>query len=584
MLYLLYLRSGFIKKFPLTKKIVFLGSSSKNDFSLDDTFVSQKHAKINVFENHITIEDLGSTNGIFIETKRIQKAKIEINQYFRVGYLNFFLKEGNSQDFIISEKVQPVLNKISNMFADKGDKTQEAINLLYTESLIGMLQICFKLDDFVDIFKYTKKLLDQSLKKGSLVLVSRENNNNIIESKWNYNKKYYSNLFEILQFEDIFQKTYINKKIADSLFFCSFPFILSTRTLILIYLLETVKAIPTGTINFLKNLSVEISLVYSLIEQNKITIEKKGGKAPEIITNNQIMLNFLSKCKKIADGDLFVIIEGETGTGKELVARFIHSQSKRSSGNFVGLNCSAVPENLMEDELFGHEKGAFTDAKNQRKGKLELSSGGTLVLDEISDMPLSLQKKLLRAIQEKQFYRIGGNQLVKVDLRIVCLTHSNILELMKEGKFREDLFYRLNHVTLNILPLRERKEDIIPLINHFVKIFSNEKRITIKGFSREAIKALEMYDWPGNVRELQNEIKKIIFLSEGGDLIDSSLLKTEIIHFFKEHISSGKFNATEKEKILKLLKKHKWNKTLVSMEMEISRTTLYEKLKKYNIR
>ena len=532
MLYLLYPKSGFIKKFPLNKKTIFLGSSIKNDLNLDDTFVSQKHARIDVFENHITIEDLGSTNGIFIETSRIKKAKIEVNQYFRIGYLNFFLKEGSSQEFTVSKKVQPVSDKISNMFAKKGDKTQEALKLLYTEPLIEMLQIGFKLDDFVDIFKYTKKILDQSLKKGCLVLVARENNNNIIESKWHYNKKYYDYVFEILQFEDIFQNTYINNKIKNTFSFCSFPFILSTRTIVLIYLLETETTISTKNISFLKDLAVEISLVYSLIEQNKIIIEKKKGIAPEIITKNQIMINLLSKCKKIAASDLFLIIEGETGTGKELVARYIHSQSERNSGNFVGLNCSAVPENLMEDELFGHEKGAFTDAKDQRKGKLELSSEGTLVLDEIGDMPLSLQKKLLRAIQEEHFYRIGGNRLVEVDLRIVCLTHSNILELVKEGKFREDLFYRLNHVTLNILPLRERKEDIIPLINHFVRTFSIEKKIKIKGFTKEAIKALEMYDWPGNVRELQNEIKKVIFLSEDGELIDLFMLKNEIIHFY----------------------------------------------------
>jgi DNA-binding NtrC family response regulator len=155
----------------------------------------------------------------------------------------------------------------------------------------------------------------------------------------------------------------------------------------------------------------------------------------------------------------------------------------------------------MEVELFGHEKGAFTDAKNQRKGKLELSSGGTLVLDEIGDMPLSLQKKLLRAIQEEQFYRIGGNQAIRVKFRIICLTHTDIEKLMKTNVFREDLYYRLNHVTLRILPLRERKEDIVPLINYFVRLFSHENQITIKGFSQEAITALELYDWPGNIRE-----------------------------------------------------------------------------------
>ncbi|MCK4836457.1 MAG: sigma 54-interacting transcriptional regulator [Candidatus Aminicenantes bacterium] len=585
MLYLLYLRSGFIKKFPLTKKTIIIGRSSKNDLSINESFISQKHAKINVFKKHIIVEDLGSTNGIFIETTKIHKAKIEINQYFRIGYLNIFLKEGNVQDFVISKKVQPVLNRISKMFTVKGDKTQEAIKLLYSEPLIEMLQIGFKLEEFVDIFRFAKKVFDRALGKGSLILITRENNNNIIESKWNYKKEYYPLILEILQLENIFQKTRINEKILDAFYFCSFPFISSVRCMLFIYLLETEESIPQKTIKFLKDLSVEISIIDSLIEQNKKIIQKEKAEIPEIITNNPIMLNFLSKCKRIANSDLFVIIEGETGTGKELVAKFIHFNSKRNSGNFVALNCAAIPENLMENELFGHEKGAFTDAKNQRKGKLDLSSGGTFVLDEIGNMPLSLQKKLLRAIQEEQFYRIGGNLPIKVDLRIICLTHTNILELLKKEIFREDLYYRLNHVTLKILPLRERKEDIAPLINHFVKIFSKENQITIKGFSKEAIKAMEMYDWPGNVRELQNEIKKIISLSDDDDIIDLSRLKDEIIHFYNQRKKpSEKFNETEKEIMLNLLKKHRWNKTLVSREMKISRTALYQKLNKFNIK
>jgi len=562
-----------------------LGRSSKNDLSLDEPMVSEEHAKITVFKKHIVIEDLESTNGVFIDTTKINEAKIEINQNFRVGYLIFFLKRGNPQEFVISEKVQPVLNKISNMFNAKRDETKEAIKLLYTEPLIEMLQIGFSLEELGDILKYAKKTFDQTLKQGCLILLARENNNTIIESTWNYNKKYYSLVFEMLQFEDIFQRAYIDKKIDNSFSYCSFPFISSKRHLLLIYLLKTEKSIPVKNIEFLKDLSVEVSIIDSLIEQSKTIPGKEDKNAPEIITNNQIFLNLLLKCKKIAVSDLFVMIEGETGTGKELIARYIHFKSKRSSGNFVALNCAAIPENLMEDDLFGHEKGAFTDAKDQKKGKLELSSGGTLILDEIGDMPLSMQKKFLRAIQEEQFYRLGGNQSIKVDLRIICLTHKSISELVDQQIFRKDLYYRLNHVTLKILPLRERKDDITPLINNFVTSFSKKSQVVINGFSDEAIKALESYDWPGNVRELQNEIFKIMSLAEDGDFIDLSMLKDEIIHFYKERKTAGKeFNEAEKEKILRLLQKHKWNKTMVANEMKISRTALYDKFKKYDIK
>ena len=585
MLYLLYLKSGFIKKFPLTKKAITIGRSANSDLLLNESFVSLKHARITIFKDHIFIEDLGSTNGIFIETKKILKSKIKINQHFRIGYINIFLKQGNPQDFILSKKAQPILNRISNILTTQADKTQEAINLLYTEPMIKMLQIGFKLEEFSDMFIFATPVFDQTLGKGCLVLITRENSNNIIESKWNYNETYYPVLFEIFQFENIFEKTHINEPITESFHFCSFPFVLSSRSMLMIYLQKTKKPIVQKKIEFLKDLSVEISIIDSLIQQNKPLSESGNQFSPHIITNNQIMPNFLAKCKKIANSDLFVIIGGETGTGKELIAKFIHFHSKQKSGNFVALNCAAIPENLMEDELFGHEKGAFTDAKNQRKGKLELSSGGTLVLDEIGDMPLSLQKKLLRAIQEGQFYRIGGNQPIRVKFRIICLTHTVIEELVKTNIFREDLYYRLNHVTLRILPLRERKEDIVPLINYFVRLFSHETQITIKGFSQEAITALELYDWPGNIRELQNEIKKVISLADDNDMIHLSKLKESIQHFYQERKPTPVSNIkTEKQRIIKLLEKYKWNKTLVAKEIQISRTALYQKLNKYKIK
>ncbi len=586
MLYLLYHRSGFIKKFPLTKKVIQLGRSSGNDMNINESFISQKHAKINVYKKHIIIEDLGSKNGIFIDTDRITKAKVEINKSFRIGHSVFFLKEGSFGDFDLSSEVYTGIKDGINIDLKKGDKTQEAINLLYAEPFIEMLQIGYNLEELGDIFKPAKDLFENSLNTGSLVLISSENDSNNIDSEWNYDENMYPTIFDILQAKDIFQNPQINQRAGDRFVFCSFPFILSTKKRLLIYLLESDKNISADKVKFLTNLSVEISVIDSLIDQISISPKEEGRDTPEIITNNQILLNLLSKSKKIAVTDLFVIIHGETGTGKELIARFIHSHSKRYKKEFVALNCAAIPENLMEDELFGHEKGSFTDASKQKKGKLELSSGGTLILDEIGDMPLSLQKKLLRAIQEEQFYRIGGNVPITVNLRIICLTHKNISDLVSDKIFREDLFYRLNHVSLNLIPLRERKDDILHLINYFVKFFSKKNSILIRGFTRESLKALESYDWPGNIRELKNEINKIISLSENDDIVDLSHLKDEIIMQLnlpgRKMIPNDK--STEKEMIIELLNKHKWNKTLVAADMKISRTALYDKLKKYGIK
>jgi len=360
--------------------------------------------------------------------------------------------------------------------------------------------------------------------------------------------------------------------------------------MVLVYM--TNSAVPEGTADFLEGLAMEISVIHSLLEQSqrpraeKVDKDKDKGKrekVPEIITVNPKMLNLLAQCKKIAGSNLFVLIEGETGTGKELLARYIHFQSRRSYGNFIALNCAAIPENLMENELFGHEKGAFTDASTQRMGKLELASGGTLVLDEIGDMPLNLQAKLLRTLQEGQFYRVGGNVPIKVDLRIICLTNKNVKELMEKKTFREDLYYRIAHVSLRVPPLRERKEDIVPLINHFMEIASNETGIIIKGFSDKAIKAMEVYDWPGNVREFENEMAKILNLSEHNDIIDLDMLKAEIADFYEAN--SPDYWSPEKEKAIltMLLEKHRWNKSLAAKELNISRTTLYEKLKKHGL-
>ena len=582
MLYLLYLRNGFIKKFPLDKKHILLGRSKKCDLFLDEAFVSKEHAELTVHPQWITIKDLGSTNGIFTEAGEIQETRIILNQWFRIGYLKFFLKEGNASEFVLSDKIQPLFNRISNAMAGKEEKTTAALNILYTESLVEMLQIGFSLQTYGNLFQHGDDFLKSTLQKGCLLLVSKKEKMFRIESQWNYLKKYTLEFNRIVKLEELFQETIKNRKSNSSHYFCSFPLHLPQQTMVLIYITEM--AISDEMTDFLEALAVEIAVIHSLMEHNKSSPPgKKPEKAPNIITMNSKMLNLLSQCKKIAASALFVLIEGETGSGKELIARFIHYQSKRSQENFIALNCAAIPENLMEVELFGNEKGAYTDAKAQRRGKLELASHGTLVLDEIGDMPLNLQAKLLRTIQEGQFYRVGGNQPIKVDLRIICLTNKNVKELMEKKLFREDLYYRIAHVSLHVPPLRERKEDIVPLINHFMEIFSNQTGVIIKGFSHRAIKAMETYDWPGNIREFQNEMLKILNLAEDNDIIDIDMLKSEIVSFYEANNPGNWTPQMEKDRLLALLKQHKWNKSLVAKDLDISRTTLYEKLKKHGI-
>ncbi|HYM32608.1 MAG TPA: PEP-CTERM-box response regulator transcription factor [Candidatus Cybelea sp.] len=244
----------------------------------------------------------------------------------------------------------------------------------------------------------------------------------------------------------------------------------------------------------------------------------EGGALKGVITSCAAMLDVCRLVEKIAPTDVTVMLVGESGTGKEVLARAMHDLGPRAGKPFVAINCGAIPENLLESELFGHEKGSFTGAVRQSLGKVELANHGTLLLDEIGDVPLPLQVKLLRFLQERVIERIGGRQLIPVDVRIICATNRNIAELIREQRFREDLYYRLNEFTINIPALRERPGDPVLLAHYFLNEFSGAYRREIKGFTTAARTALARHAWPGNVREMQNRIKRAVLIAEG-DLI-----------------------------------------------------------------
>jgi transcriptional regulator with GAF, ATPase, and Fis domain len=222
--------------------------------------------------------------------------------------------------------------------------------------------------------------------------------------------------------------------------------------------------------------------------------------------------------RKVADSDSTVMIQGESGTGKELVARMLHFNSLRKDRPLVPVNCGAIPENLLESELFGHEKGAFTGATHARMGRFELANGGTIFLDEIGEMSLPLQVKLLRVLQEREFERVGGNRTIHVDVRIVAATNQDLETLVEEKRFRKDLFYRLNVIPIVIPPLRERRSDIPLLIDHFLTHFNQTKHTEVSGLAPDALHPLTEYDWPGNIRELENMIERLVVLKKRGVL------------------------------------------------------------------
>lgn len=284
-----------------------------------------------------------------------------------------------------------------------------------------------------------------------------------------------------------------------------------------------------------------------------------------------------------------VLITGESGTGKELVARAIHNQGKRKENLFVTVNCAAIPENLIESELFGHEKGSFTGAFERRIGKFELASGGTLFLDEISSLPYPMQAKLLRALQEKEIERIGGSKPIPVDVRIIAATNTDLKEQVKKGNFREDLFFRLNVIPINIPPLRERPGDIPLLINHFLHIFNKEFHKKIKGFKKSALAHLTTYHWPGNVRELENLMERLVALSSENYLAKEKLppeiTKTKLAPGAEDNYALSLKEASrrfEADFINKVLQKAGGSKSKAAKMLGIHRNTLLALQKKYH--
>jgi two-component system NtrC family response regulator len=297
----------------------------------------------------------------------------------------------------------------------------------------------------------------------------------------------------------------------------------------------------------------------------------------------QKMQDIFSLIRKVSTTEVPVLITGESGTGKELVARAMHRLSNRQAEPFVVINCGAIPENLLESELFGHEKGAFTGAHIQRKGRFEMAEGGTLFLDEIGELPMSLQVKLLRFLQERVVERVGGREQIVVDARVLAATNRDLKEAMKEGSFREDLYFRLGVILISLPPLRERGGDTLLLARAFLERYADENKRKIKGFTHEAIDAIEQYGWMGNVRELENRIKRAVIMAENAKITPADL-EMEAPHPRSEGMGLKEARETlEKELLLKALSRHKGNLTKAAAELGVSRPTLYDMMEKFGI-
>jgi DNA-binding NtrC family response regulator len=319
----------------------------------------------------------------------------------------------------------------------------------------------------------------------------------------------------------------------------------------------------------------------------------KSFSIGNIIGKSKAMENIFKVVRQIADSKSTVLIMGESGTGKELISRAIHYNSNRKNFPFVTINCAAIPETLIESELFGHERGAFTNAIEKKLGRFEIAQHGTLFLDEIAELSLSTQAKILRFLEEKEFNRVGGSKTIKVEVRLITATNRDLNQLLKKGEFREDLYYRINVVPIVIPPLRERKEDIPMLLEHFIKKFNAENNKNLKGVSKEALELMMNYDWPGNIRELENLIERIIALTSNEYIqhneLPFSLINIPKINGLKESVLNGKVSFLEAEEefekgiILDALKRANYVQSHAAEMLRISRRILKYKMEKLGI-
>jgi two-component system NtrC family response regulator len=356
---------------------------------------------------------------------------------------------------------------------------------------------------------------------------------------------------------------------------------------------NALRAIASGAYDFYQKpidpdvLSLIVDRAYQLYEleeeNRRLAIAESESPLDGVLGASKAMLSACRLVEKVGPSEATSLILGESGTGKELIAQALHHLSPRKNKSFVALNCAAIPDNLLESELFGYEKGAFTGAVKQTKGKIETASGGTLFLDEIGDMPMSLQAKMLRFLQERVIERLGGRDAIEVDVRIVCATHRNLQQLIKDGGFREDLFYRISEIVIEIPALRDRENDKLLLAQTFLQRFSEKNGRSFRGFTEQARVVIDSYEWPGNVRELENRVKRAVVLAE------NSQITIEDLGFDEKNKLPESLNLrqvreqVEREVLQRALAIYNNNVTHAAEAMGISRPSLYQLVKKLDL-
>ncbi len=618
-----------------------IGRSEENDICIPDASVSRFHAEIRKKQLHYVIYDLESKNGVIVNGKIVKESVLLKNDEIKIGTTVFLYDSdlnlhnavfGNKSLLIMPSEDETIRTQYLESSADLSEDEKSALSVIqnisdlfspdFSKSFNEIL--CEIISQIIKIFRAERGailLYDEILKELRPMIIKGDNDNMVISSKVIYecfrerkslliSGRNTYNCSKIIS--DDSESTSGSKEIFTSTI--SAPMVIDKKCIgVIILEKDTIDYFSLKDLRIFQSLGFLFSYAVLQAEQNdklRNIMETTSEQSKQIIGNSPKIKDAFSMIDKVAAHDTTVIITGETGTGKELFAKEIHNRSHRRDNLFIAVNCSSIPKELFESEFFGYEKGSFTGAVKLTIGKIEAAHGGTLFLDEIGDMPADLQPKLLRFLQDKAFYRVGGTKPVRADVRIITATNKNIDEEIKKGTFREDLWFRLSIMQINLPPLRERKSDIKLLAEHFLQRFSKEFKKNILGFTDNALILLEKQEWKGNVRELSNCIeravlmtdKKILDASElifsayalkenNADLILSENLNKEktikdfsdLLNLFKMDENNFSLRDAEKFIIKYALEKCEHNQIKASKLLNIHRNTLANKIKEYDL-
>ena len=577
-----------IRDFPVRKPIVSIGRASSNDIVLTDALVAPTHANILRKPKHLTIAVVDKSNELYVNGKKVRKADLKPGDTLLVGMFELSIHEGEPSAQASAADLAPELqvDALSRLVAFSETLMDESTpDKLFGALLKQVVELTQAEKGFVIVLQGGNRHLAAShnVKKGTLDLsrISDSIVERVVEGR---KPLIVSDALKDQRFGKA--KSVVDLQLSSVM---CVPLIHRNELLGVIYLgNDSVKALfDEGTLALLQVFAAQASLlVNTALLLNELKVSNKNlreqlrsASQGQMIGSSGSMKEIFKVMRRIAPTDLTVLILGETGTGKEMVARELHRLSDRAKGPFVSINCGAIPENLLESELFGHKKGAFTGAVTDKVGKFEAANGGTLFLDEIGEMPSNLQVKLLRVLQDRMAEKVGDLKPRSVDIRVVAATNQDLDEMIRKGSFREDLIYRLNEVSLSLPPLRDRGDDIIQIAQFFLSQYAAQYDSKVRGFSNACTVSLKSYFWPGNVRQLENRVKKAVIMS------DSALLNPDDMGLNasdKRHVKplAEAEEDFKKTYIREVLDMNNWNKAQTARDLDVDPRTIFRYIEK----